>query len=139
MLLWSAGNCCPPFLPLSCCHHRLGLANPSSGVSGPTHPTYHLHHPLRISGRDADPAAVNAILSIVRHHLWLHRNRCRFDRLSPDASLVLRMAKSTFQFAVKLEHRHCLLTKYEDEWLLRGLIGTIANNNTISFSKDFMS
>ncbi|XP_046856058.1 uncharacterized protein LOC124449151 [Xenia sp. Carnegie-2017] len=85
------------------------------------------------------PAAVNAILGILRHHLWLHRNRCRFDRLSPDASLVLRMAKSTFRFAVKLEHRHCLLTKFEEEWLLRGLVGTIASDNTVSFSKDFMS
>ena len=85
------------------------------------------------------PAAVNALLGIVRHHLWLHRNRCRFDRLSPDASSVLRMAKSTFRFAVKLEHRHCLLTKFEDEWLLRGLVGTIDTTNTVSFSKDFMS
>ena len=85
------------------------------------------------------PAAVNAILGIVRHHLWLHRNRCRFDRLSPDASSVLRMAKSTFRFAVKLEHRHCLRTKFEDEWLLRGLVGTIDTTNSVSFSKDFTS
>ena len=85
------------------------------------------------------PAAVNALLGIFRHHLWLHRNRCRFDRLSPDASSVLRMAKSTFRFAVKMEHRHCLLTKFEDEWLIRGLVGTIADDNSVSFSKDFMS
>ena len=85
------------------------------------------------------PAAVNALLGILRHHLWLHRNRCRFDRLSPDASSVLRMAMSTFRFAVKLEHRHCLLTKFEEEWLLRGLIGTFADDNTVSFSKDLMS
>ena len=85
------------------------------------------------------PAAVNAILGILRHQLWLHRNRCRFDRLSPDTSSVLRMAKSTFRFAVKLEHRHCLRTKFEEEWLLRGLVGTITDNNSVSFSKDFMS
>ena len=85
------------------------------------------------------PAAVNSILGILRHHLWLHRNRCRFDRLSPDASSVLRMAKSTFRFAVKLEHHHCLRTKFEEEWLLQGLVGTINQDNTVSFSKDFMS
>ena len=28
-------------------------------------------------------AAVNALLGIIRHHLWLHCNRCNFDRLSP--------------------------------------------------------
>ena len=85
------------------------------------------------------PAAVNALLGIFRHHLWLHRNRCRFDRLSPDATSVLRMAKSTFRFAVQMEHRHCLLTKFENEWLLRGVVGTIAGDNSVSFSKTFMS
>ena len=69
----------------------------------------------------------------------LHRNRCRFDRLPPDASMALRLAKSTFRFSVKLEHRHCLLTKFEEEWLLRGLVGSITGDNTVSFSKDFMS
>ena len=44
------------------------------------------------------------------------------------------MAKSTFRFAVILEHRHCLLTKFEEEWLLRGLVG-IEDNSVYPFQR----
>lgn len=105
-----------------------------------------IHLPLSISQllfgfpeASQTPPIVNAILGILRHHIWLHRNRCRFDHDVPHASLTLQKARSTIRFAVKMQHRHCLPIEFATRWLLNGLVGTIADDNTVSFAKHFMS
>ena len=46
------------------------------------------------------PIVFTALLGILRHHIWLARNKQRFEHVTPDAPLTIKNAKSTFRFLV---------------------------------------
>ena len=76
------------------------------------------------------PIVFTALLGVLRHHVWLARNKHRFEHVSPDLQLTIKNAKSTFRI---------LQDSFERDWLVRGIIGTISESGHIEFGRDFVT
>jgi hypothetical protein len=85
------------------------------------------------------PVVFTALLGILRHHIWLARNRHRFDNVPPDVSETMRKARSTFRFLVRMHRRHCRSPEqFDNEWLVNGIVGSITEQGWIRFNHDFI-
>ena len=71
------------------------------------------------------PVVFDALLGVLRHHIWLARNLRRFEHQSPSVAETLQKAKSTFRFMVRLESRHCPPDRFLQDWLAAGIIGSL--------------
>ena len=71
-----------------------------------------------------------ALLGILRHHVWLARNKHRFEHVTPDALLTIKNAKSTFRFLVRMHRRRCSPEVFEPDWLVSGIVGSVTKNKT---------
>jgi hypothetical protein len=86
------------------------------------------------------PVVFTALLGILRHHIWLARNRHRFDNVPPDVSETMRKARSTFRFLVRMHRRHCRSPEqFDNEWLVNGIVGSITEQGWIRFNHDFIT
>ena len=77
-----------------------------------------------------------ALLSILCHHVWLARNKHRFDQVPPDAPTTLKNAKSTFRFLVRMHKRHCTCKVFDRDWLVDGIVGCVTEQDWIRFARD---
>ena len=50
----------------------------------------------------AVPKGFQLLMHIIKHYLWLHRNKIRFENTSTNAKEVLEAVKSTFRLALKV-------------------------------------
>ena len=48
------------------------------------------------------PVVFSALMGVLRHHIWLTRNRHRFESIPPDVPDTLCKARSTFRFLVRM-------------------------------------
>ena len=71
------------------------------------------------------PIVFTALLSILRHHIWLARNKHRFEQVTPDAPVTIKNAKSTFRFLVRMHRRLCTPEVFERDWLVNGIVGSV--------------
>jgi hypothetical protein len=85
------------------------------------------------------PIAFTALLGVLRHHIWLARNSHRFEGIVPFPPLVLKKARSTFRFLVRMHQRHCAFDQFTKEWLVDGVIGSISDQGWIRFTTDFIT
>ena len=85
------------------------------------------------------PVVFTALLGIVRHHIWLARNKFRFEQISPDAQVTIKQAKSTFRFLVRMHQRHCTHQVFEREWLVNGIVGCVTEQGFTHFTSDFIT
>ncbi|CAB4031992.1 Hypothetical predicted protein, partial [Paramuricea clavata] len=69
------------------------------------------------------PLVFSALLGILRHQVWLARNKHRFENIAPCSQDSLRKAKSTFRFMVRLQKRHNPVGQFTHEWLADGIVG----------------
>ena len=80
------------------------------------------------------PKCFVALMGIIRHRIWVARNAFRFDGIQPLPQISLERIKSSFRFLLRIQRRHCLISTFENEWLARGLFGTLLANESISFA-----
>jgi hypothetical protein len=85
------------------------------------------------------PVVYNALLGILRHQIWLSRNRQRFEGIDPDVAVLLRKAKSTFRFLVRMHKRQCPRQRFIEDWLANGNVGRLTDEEWIHFSRDFVT
>ena len=85
------------------------------------------------------PIMFTALLGILRHHVWLARNKYRFEQVPPDALVTIKQAKSTFRFLVSMHQRHCSHEVFEREWLVNGIVGSVTEQGFIYFTSDFIT
>lgn len=85
---------------------------------------------------DRLPLVFSALLGVLRHHIWLARNRYRFDHIRVTPADTLRKAKSTFRFLLRMHQRHCPRYTFEREWLANGVIGNLTANDYLQFACD---
>ena len=85
------------------------------------------------------PIVFTALLGILRHHVWLARNKHRFEQVPPDAPTTLKNAKSTFRFLVRMHKRHCTSEVFERDWLVDGIVGCVTEQDWIRFTRDFIT
>ena len=85
------------------------------------------------------PIVFTALLGVLHYHVWLARNKHRFEYVSPDVKLTIKNAKSTFRFLVRMHRRHCTPDAFERDWLVRGIIGTIPESGHLKFGRDFVT
>ena len=85
------------------------------------------------------PIVFTALLGILRHHVWLARNKHRFEQVPPDAPTTLKNAKSTFRFLVRMHKRHCTREVFERDWLVDGIVGCVTEQDWIRFTRDFIT
>ena len=85
------------------------------------------------------PVVFSALLGVLRHHIWLARNRSRFHQVPPDSLVTWKNVRCTFRFLVRMHKLHCSLDRFEREWLVDGLVGSITDGNWIHFSRDFVT
>ena len=85
------------------------------------------------------PIMFTALLGIVRHHIWLARNKFRFEQVSPDAETTIKQAKSTFRFLVRMHQRYCTQEVFERQWLGNGIVGSVNEHGWIHFISDFIT
>lgn len=81
------------------------------------------------------PVAFSALLGVLRHQIWLTRNRHRFDQAKPCVDTCLSAAKSTFRFMVKLESRHGTASTFTSRWLGNGALGHLLGRDRIKFHR----
>ena len=85
------------------------------------------------------PLMFTALLGIVRHHIWLARNKFRFEQVSPDAQTTIKQTKSTFRFLVRMHQHHCTQEVFECQWLGNGIVGSVNEHGWIHFTSDFIT
>jgi exonuclease III len=85
------------------------------------------------------PIVFTALLGVLRHHMWLARNSHRFDGIHPFVPDILKKARSTFRFLVRMHKRHCPQDRFVREWLADGIIGSVTDQDWIHFSPDFIT
>ncbi|CAB4044703.1 Hypothetical predicted protein [Paramuricea clavata] len=85
------------------------------------------------------PVVFTALLGVLRHHVWLAHNSHRFENIAPDSDTMLKKAKSTFLFLVRMHQRHCHRERFVHEWLADGVIGSITQQDWIHFTRDFVT
>ena len=85
------------------------------------------------------PIAFTALLGVLRHHMWLARNSHRFNGIHPFVPDILKKARSTFRFLVRMHQRHCPQDRFVREWLADGIIGSVTDQDWIRFSPDFIT
>ena len=85
------------------------------------------------------PIVYDALLGVLRQHMWLARNNHRFENQSPVVPLTLQQAKSTFRFLVRLQFRHGQRYRFVHDWLADGVIGSITDDKWIRFTSDFIT
>ena len=78
------------------------------------------------------PAGFVALLGLIRHRLWLDRNRFRFEGKRPVPRLSLERVKSSFRFLLRVQQRHCLTSTFEAQWLAGGELGTLHRDGSFS-------
>ena len=84
------------------------------------------------------PIVFTALLGILRHHVWLARNKHRFEQVPPDAPTTLKNAKTTFRFLVRMHKRHCTSEVFERNWLVDGIVGCVTEQDWMRFARDFI-
>lgn len=82
------------------------------------------------------PPVFSCILGIIRHQLWLSRNKARFDRVTREPHRVLRRITSSVRQVVTLQRRHCPSAAFAHLWLADGTVGKVIHN-VVVFSDDF--
>lgn len=80
------------------------------------------------------PVVFSALLGVLRHHIWLTRNKFCFEHLPPNFQVCLRNAKSSFKFLVRLEVRACPPARVSSDWLANGIIGHQLHDGRIVFN-----
>ena len=71
------------------------------------------------------PIVFTALLGILRHHVWLARNKHPFEQVLPDVPTTLKNAKSTFHFIVRMHQGHCTREVFDRHWLVDGRLGVV--------------
>ena len=84
------------------------------------------------------PIVSTALLGILRHPVWLARNKHRFEQVPPDAPTTLKNAKSTFRFLVRMHKRHSTSEVFERDWLVDGIVGCVTEQDWIRFTRDLL-
>ena len=85
------------------------------------------------------PIVFTALLGILCHHVWLARNKHRFEQVPPDAPTTLKSARSTFRFLVRMHKRHCTREVFDRDWLVDGIVGCVNEQDWIRFTRDFIT
>ena len=62
------------------------------------------------------------LLGIIRHHIWLTRNKARFDKVMPHYPTVLSRVKSALRCVIRVQQRHCLPANFPDFWMASGVV-----------------
>ena len=75
------------------------------------------------------PPVIPCLLGIIRHRLWIGRNRVRFDRTPVLYSAILASVISSLRFVVKIQQRHCPRDLFIESWLPGGLLGYMSVEN----------
>lgn len=84
------------------------------------------------------PVVFTALMGVIRHHIWLARNRRRFDCLLPTVEDTLHNIKSTFCFLVRIQKRHCSRSHFLKDWLAGGIVGSLTKEDWITYSNQFI-
>lgn len=82
------------------------------------------------------PPIFSCLLGLIRHQLWVSRNRARFDHRPRHSDGILRRITSSAKFLVRIQQRHCPPDRFSTLWLAGGTIGTLSQAGII-FSDDF--
>ena len=82
------------------------------------------------------PIVFTALLGILRHHVWLARNKHRFKQVPPA---TLKNAKSTFRLFVQMHKGHCTREVFDRDWLVDGIVGCITEQDWIRCARDFIT
>ena len=83
------------------------------------------------------PPVFPCLLGIIRHHIWLTRNKARFDKVIPHYPTVLSRVKSALRCVIRLQQRHCLPANFSDFWLASGCVGSLSAGDIIVFAAEF--
>ena len=71
------------------------------------------------------PPVFPCLLGIIRHHIWLTRNKARFDKVMPHYPTVLSRVKSGLRCVIRVQQRHCLPDNFSDLWMASGVVGIL--------------
>ena len=99
----------------------------------------HLPRPVRRSffwittGLLPSRPCFRALLGIIRHRLWIGRNAFRFEQTPVVFSSILSSIKSSLQFAVRMQQRHCPYDLFVESWLAGGVLGFVSKVDIIVF------
>ena len=85
------------------------------------------------------PITFNALLGILRHHVWLARNKHRFEHVTPDAHVTIKNAKSALRFLVQMHQRHCSPEVFTTDWMASGIVGSVTEQDWIRFTREFIT
>ena len=80
-----------------------------------------------------------ALFGILRHHVWLARNKHRFEHVTPHALLTIKCAKSTSRFLVWMHRRRCSPEVFERDWLVSRIVGSVTKQDCIRFTRGFIT
>ena len=83
------------------------------------------------------PPVFPCLLGLIRHHIWLTRNKARFDKVMPHYPTVLSRVKSALRCVVRVQQRHCLPANFSDFWLASGVVGILSAGDIIVFAAEF--
>ena len=76
------------------------------------------------------------LLGIIRHQLWLARNRFRFDHTVVTYGTILASVKSSLCFTLRIERRNCLTHLFSELWLGKGVFGFVSREDVIVFPEE---
>ena len=83
------------------------------------------------------PPVFPCLLGIIRHHIWLTRNKARFDKVIPHYPTVLSRVKSALRRVIRVQQRRCLPANFSDLWLASGGVGSLSAGDIIVFAAEF--
>jgi hypothetical protein len=83
------------------------------------------------------PSVFPCLLRLIKHQLWLARNRARFDHAVLRHCSILCKVKSSLRFTIRMQQRNCPLNKFSELWLADGIFGTLSNADKLEFCEDF--
>jgi hypothetical protein len=77
------------------------------------------------------------LLGLIKHQLWLARNRARFDHVVLHHRSILSKVKSSLRFTICIQQRNCPPHTFSELWLANGIFGTLSNADQIKFPDEF--
>ena len=83
------------------------------------------------------PPVFPCLLGIIRHHIWLTRNKAWFDKVIPHYPTVLSRVKSALRCVIRVQQRHCLPANFSDFWLASGGVGSLSAGDINVFVAEF--
>ena len=82
----------------------------------------------------AVPKGFQILSHIIKHQLWNHRNRVRFDSTGISSKTVLESVKNQFRFTLRIQKKHTSSSFFYASWLAMGTFGFITPEQNLIFS-----